>query len=297
MIKLLVKAKKCFAIKWCIVPLLLATVIIWVTIFTLPDKQLHVSFLNVGQGDAILVQTPCGQNILIDGGPSPQALCMELGKKLPFWERTIDLMISTQPQADHITGLVEILQRYKVKQVLHPGTIYDSSTYQKFMTTLEEKQIRYSIARAGQKIKLAGDIVIEVLNPPVELFERTSSDIDNNGIVLKLSYGQIRFLFTADIRYEAELRMIMQRWDINSTVLKVAHHGSKTSTSPQFLSLTDPDIAVISVGAENSFGHPDIEVLNRLFDSPSIEKIFRTDIDGTIEFYTDGQRLWVDDEE
>jgi competence protein ComEC len=297
MIKLLVKAKICFAIKWCIVPLLLATVIIWVTIFTLPDKQLHVSFLNVGQGDAILVQTPCGQNILIDGGPSPQALCMELGKKLPFWERTIDLMISTQPQADHITGLVEILQRYKVKQVLHPGTIYDSSTYQKFMTTLEEKQIRYSIARAGQKIKLAGDIVIEVLNPPVELFERTSSDIDNNGIVLKLSYGQIRFLFTADIRYEAELRMIMQRWDINSTVLKVAHHGSKTSTSPQFLSLTDPDIAVISVGAENSFGHPDIEVLNRLFDSIWKEKVYRTDIDGTIEFYTDGQRLWVDNEE
>ena len=127
----------------------------------------------------------------------------------------------------------------------------------------------------------------------MEILEKTSSDTDNSGIVLKLSRGQISFLFSADIHYESELSMIMQRFNLNSTVLKVAHHGSKTSTSPQFLFLTDPDAAVISVGAENSFGHPDTIVLERLFDSIGKENIYRTDIDGTIEFTTDGERLWV----
>jgi competence protein ComEC len=286
-------AKICLVIRWSVVPLLLAVVIIWITIFTFPDKQLHVSFLDVGQGDAILIQTPCGQNILIDGGPSPQSLCMELGKELPFWDRTIDLMISTQPHADHLTGLVEVLQRYQVRQVLQPTTEYNSSIYQKWTATLEEKQIKYSVPVAGQEIKLAGDIVIKVFNPPVQLFEQTSSDTDNNGIVVKLSWGQISFLFSADVRYEAELNMIMQRYNISSTVLKVAHHGSKTSTSPQFLLLTDPDVAVISVGAENSFGHPDTIVLERLCDSIDKANIYRTDLNGTIEFTTDGERLWV----
>ncbi len=288
-------AKTSLALKCLIIPLLVATILSWVIVFTLPDKRLHVSYLDVGQGDAILIQTPVGHNILIDGGPSPQALCTELGKKLPFWDRTIDLMISTQPQADHITGLVEVLKRYKVEQVLYSGSIYDSIIYQKWMTTIGDKQIKHSIARAGQKIKLDSDILIEVFNPPMELFEQTSSDVDNNGIVLKLSWRHISFLFTADIRYEAERRMIMQRFDLSSTVLKVAHHGSKTSTSPRFLSLTDPDIAVISVGADNSFGHPSSEVLKRLFDSLGQENIYQTDIDGTVEFYTDGERLWINE--
>jgi len=290
------QAKICFAIKWCIIPLLVVVGIIWITILTFPDKKLHVSFLDVGQGDAILIQTPYGQNILIDGGPSPQELCMELGKKLPFRVRKIDLIISTQPHADHITGLVEVLQRYEVKQVLQTDTNYDSSVYQKWTDILEEKEVECCFARAGQEIKLTGDILIEVFNPPVDLYKCTSSDIDNNGIVLKLSYGKISFLFSADIRYEAELNMIMQRFDLSSTVLKVAHHGSKTSTSPQFLYLCNPDAAVISVGSENSFGHPDNIVLARLFDSIDKDYVYRTDIDGTISFNTDGERLWVQKE-
>lgn len=284
------------AIKWCIIPLLFAVGILWITILTLPDKQLHVSFLDVGQGDAILIQTPYDQYILIDGGPSPQELCMELGKVLPFWVRTIDLVISTQPHADHLTGLVEVLQRYEVKQVLQTDTTYDSSIYQKWMSILEDKEVDCSFASARQKIKLSGDILIEVFNPPLELFNHTGSDIDNNGIALKLSYGKISFLFTADIRYEAELNMIMQRCDLSSTVLKVAHHGSKTSTSPQFLYLTDPDAAVISVGADNSFGLPDSIIVTRLFDRMDMDHVYRTDIDGTIVFNTDGERLWVQKE-
>lgn len=290
------QVKICLALKWCIIPLLLAVGILWITILTFPDKLLHVSFLDVGQGDAILIQTPYGQNILIDGGPSPQELCMELGKVLPFWVRTIDLVISTQPHADHITGLVEVLHRYEVNHILQTDTSYNSLVYQEWMVLLEEKKIDSSFACAGQKIKFTDDILIEVFNPPLELFENTGSDIDNNGIVLKLSYGNISFLFSADIRYEAELNMIMQRFDLSSTVLKVAHHGSKTSTSPQFLYLTNPDVAVISVGSENSFGLPDSSVVARLFDSIDNDHVYRTDIDGTITFNTDGERLWVQKE-
>jgi competence protein ComEC len=114
----------------------------------------------VGQGDAILIQTPNGQDILIDGGPDPQKINLELSKKLPFWDRAIDLIVCTQPQADHVTGLVEVLQRYKVKQVLEPGVSYNSSIYQEWCNLVEEKQIKRNTARAGQEIDLGNGINI-----------------------------------------------------------------------------------------------------------------------------------------
>ena len=285
-----------FPKKWLIPPLLIIAILVWSVTLTMPDDKLHVSFLDVGQGDAILIQTPGHQNILIDGGPDPQRINLELSKKLPFWDRTIDLMISTQPQADHITGLVEVLQRYKVKQVLEPGVSYNSSVYQEWLQLVKEKQITYNTARAGLELDLGEGIKIEVLNPPAELLQGTSHDVDNNGVVIKLSWGKVSFLFTADIREEAEFELIGQRANFRSTVLKVAHHGSKTSTSPQFLAVVDPGVAVISVGANNPFGHPGPEVVERLIDRLGEEKVYRTDEDGAIEFITDGEKLWVKSE-
>ncbi|GAI50894.1 unnamed protein product, partial [marine sediment metagenome] len=212
---------------------------------------------------------------------------------LPIWDRTIDLMISTQPQADHITGLVEILQRYKVKQVLEPGVSYNSSIYQEWLKLVDEGQIKHEIARAGQVIDLGNGIKLEVLNPPTKLLQGTSHDVDNNGVVIKLSWGKVSFLFTADIREEAEFELIRQRANLRSTVLKVAHHGSKTSTSPQFLAAVDPELAVISVGADNPFGHPGSEVVERLVDRLGADKVYLTSENGTIEFITDGEKLWV----
>jgi competence protein ComEC len=282
-----------FPKKWLIPPLLIAAILVWSVALTMPDDKLHVSVLDIGQGDAILIQTPSHQNILIDGGPSPQAIDLELSKKLPFWDRTIDLMISTQPQADHITGLVEVLRRYKVKQVLEPGVPYNSSIYQEWLELIEEKQIKHDIARAGQEIDLGNGVKIEILNPPSEFFEGTSSDVDNNGVVLRLSWDEVSFLFTADIREEAEFELVGQRASLKSTVLKVAHHGSKTSTSPQFLAAVDPQIAAISVGADNHFGHPSPEVVERLKERLGEDKVYLTSQNGTIEFITDGGKLWV----
>jgi len=282
-----------FSTKWLILPLLIVVILVWSVALTTPDDKLHVSFLDVGQGDAILIQTPNGQDILIDGGPDPQKINLELSKKLPFWDRTIDLMVCTQPQADHVTGLVEVLQRYKVQQVLEPGVSYNSSIYQEWLNVVEDKGIEHNIARAGQEIDLGNGIEMEIINPPPEFFQGTSSDVDNNGIVLKLTWNKLSFLFTADIREEAEFELIRQRANLESTVLKVAHHGSRTSTIPQFLAAVDPEVAVISAGADNPFGHPSPEVLERLIDTLGQDNIYRTDKDGTIEFITDGETLGV----
>lgn len=280
-------------LKWLIPPLLLVAILVWAVVLTTPDDNLHVTFFNVGQGDAILIQTPDHQNILVDGGPSPQAISLELGGKLPFWDRTVDLMVSTQPHADHITGLVEVLQRHEVKQVLEPGVSYSSCVYQEWLAIVDEKGIKHGMAKAGQEIDLGGGVKIEVLNPPGQFFEGTSADVDNNGVVLRLSWGEISFLLTADIRWEGEFELIKQRANLRSSVLKVAHHGSKTSTTPQFLVVVDSQIAVISVGADNTFGHPCDEVVERLRERLGEDSVYLTSQNGTIEFITDGEKLWV----
>jgi len=242
---------------------------------------------------AILVQTPNRQDILIDGGPSPQAISLELGKKLSFWDRTIDLVVLTQPQADHITGLVEVLQYYKVKQVIEPRIAYSSAIYQQWLKLVEDKKIEYKIAHDGQEIDLGDGIKIEVLHPPSPLLQGTSDDIDNNGIVLRLSWNKVSFLFTADIGKEAEWYLIAQRANLKSTVLKVAHHGSRTSISPGFLAVVDPEVAAISVGTNNNFGHPHTEVVDRLTERLESDRLYLTSEHGTIELITDGKKLWV----
>jgi len=269
------------------------SVLIWVAVLNMPDGKLHVTVLDVGQGDAILVHTPSQQNILIDGGPSPQAIGLELGKKLPFWNRTIDLVISTQPQADHITGLMDVLQDYNVKHVVEPATRNDSVTYREWLDTVAAKQLDHEIAGAGQQIEFGDGVRMELLHPPYPLLQGTSDDINNNCLVLRLCWNKVSFLLTADIAREAEWYLTAQRANLKSTVLKVAHHGSATSTSPEFLAVVDPEVAVISASADNRFGLPDREVVDRLAAKIGNERVFLTSKDGAVEFTTDGQRLWV----
>jgi competence protein ComEC len=211
---------------------------------------------------------------------------------MPFWDRTIELVILTHPHSDHITGLVEVLQRYKVKQVLYPDLDYESPLYEEWLGLIREGSIKSTLAQAGQEINLGDGAVIKVLNPQTPPLTGTESDIDNNGVVLRLSLDRVSFLLTADIEQAAEFELIKQRAELASTVLKVAHHGSDTSTTPQFLAVVDPKVAIISVG-ENRYGHPSDEVMKRLEPRLGSENIFRTDEQGTIEFITDGERLWV----
>ncbi len=278
--------------KWVMPPLLVMAILVSLTAATMPDDRLHVSFLDVGQGDAILIQKG-NQQVLVDGGPSPQAIILGLGEKMPFWDRTIELVVLTHPSADHIAGLVEVLNRYEVKQVLYPDLDFKSEIYDEWLRLLDGENIKYTIAQAGQQIDLGEGMVIEVLNPQVPLLSGTESDVDNNGVVLRLGMGKVSFLLTADTMWEVEFELIARRASLASTVLKIAHHGSDTSTTPELMAAVNPQLAVISVGADNKFGHPSSEVMARLIERIGAENIYRTDKQGTIEFITDGERLWV----
>ena len=282
--------------RWVIPPLLVVAILVSVAAATMPDDKLRVSFLDIGQGDAILIQRG-NQQVLIDGGPSPQAITLELGDKMPFWDRTIELVVLTHPHSDHITGLLEVLQRYKVEQVLYPDLDCESPLYQEWLRLVEEKDIEYTLAQAGQQIDLGEGITIKVLHPGTPLLTGTGSDINNNSVVLRLSMGRVSFLLTGDIEQEAEFELIVQRADLTSTVLKVGHSGSYTSTTPEFLAAANPGVAVISVG-DNPFGHPSGEVVERLEEKLGAENIYltydaKTGEHHTIEFITDGERLWV----
>jgi competence protein ComEC len=278
--------------RYVIPPLLVIAILASVAAASMPDDELHISFLDVGQGDAILIQKG-SQQVLVDGGPSPQELSVGLGDKMPFWDRTIELVILTHPHADHITGLVEVLQRYKVGQVLYPDLECDLPLYEEWLRLLEEKDIKYTIAQAGQEFDLGGGVIMQVLNPQTPLLTDTESDIDNNGVVLHITMGRVSFLLAADIMWETEFELINRRADLVSTMLKVAHHGSETSTTPEFLAAVDPRAAVISAGEDDPYRHPSDEVMARLEQRFGAENIFRTDEQGTLEFITDGKRLWV----
>ncbi|MFH1647883.1 MAG: DNA internalization-related competence protein ComEC/Rec2 [Chloroflexota bacterium] len=278
--------------KLVIVPLLAAVVLVTFTAASMPDGNLRVSFLDVGEGDAVLVQQGSRQ-VLIDGGPSPQALTLALGRRMPFWDRTIDLVVLTHPHQDHLAGLEEVLRRYRVARVLAPDLPYDSPLYDEWQRLVADKRIKSTPARAGQRITLGDGVVIEVLNPSFLPIEGSGSDVDNNAVVLRISRGDVSFLLTSDIMGEGEREMVRRRAGLASTVIKVAHHGSDTSTTPGFLAVADPRVAVISVGADNRFGHPDDGVVERLAEKLGKESIYRTDEQGTIDFTTDGERLWV----
>jgi competence protein ComEC len=278
--------------KWLITALAVITILASAAIAVRPDDRLHVSFLDVGQGDAILIQKG-SQQVLVDGGPSPQAINLALGHRMPFWDRTIELVVLTHPHADHITGLVKVLEDYQVEQVLYPDLDYDLAIYDEFLRLIDEKDIKATIAQAGQRIEFDG-VVIEVLNPPAQPFTGTESDADNNSVVLYVSMDEVSFLLTGDLTWEGEFELITRRAIPECTVLKVAHHGSATSTTAGLLAVARPQIAVISVGKDNDYGLPSNEVIQRLEEELGTENIYRTDEDGTIEFITDGQRLWLE---
>ena len=281
--------------RWLLVPLSLVAVLVWAAVIAAPQGgRLTVSFLDVGQGDAILITAPQGQRVLVDGGPSPECLLQELGEALPFWERDIDLMVLTHAHDDHVTGQVEVLRRYQVDQVLYPESAgYESSAYAEWLALVEEGGIALVPALEGQRIELGGGASVAVLGPPEEPFCGTESDVDNNGVVLRVEMGEVSFLLAADLFQEGEEALLPNGLGLQSTVLKVAHHGSKTSSCPGFLAAVAPQVAVVSVGADNRFGHPADEVMVRLGDVVGEGAIYCTDERGTVTFTTDGTRLWV----
>ncbi len=253
--------------------------------------NLEVDYLNIGQGDGILIKSPYGQNILIDGGPDDSVL-EELEEVLPWWDRKIDLMILSHPHSDHVTGLGYVLDSYKVEKVLYTGVSHTAPGYLEWLTRIRDKNIELLIIDKQQKIKLGNDCFLEILYPYDYLGEQDVENLNNTSIVLKLVYGNNEFLFAGDAEQEVENILVDNEVDLKADVFKVSHHGSSDSNSLNFLRAINPEFAIIQVGVDNNFGHPSGRVLDRLKKIGS--KIYRNDIDGLVRVFSDGEKIRID---
>jgi competence protein ComEC len=241
--------------------------------------ELRIAVLDVGQGDAVLITSPGGYRVLIDGGPSGIELARELGAVLPHWQRRIDLVILTHPEEDHVAGLPHVLKRYQVGMVADPGVSNVTATYELYDRLAASRRS----LQAGDSFVLDG-VTFEVLWPPVEY---ESQKRNNHSLVLRVSYGSTVILLTGDFEAAAQ-RALMKTTDVEADVLKVPHHGSKTS-AVEFLGAVGALTAVISAGESNRYGHPAAVTLDALAGTQT----FRTDIDGRVVISTDGSRLRV----
>lgn len=260
-----------------------------------PADNLKVNFINVGEGDCILIEAPNKINILIDGGGTPQS-DFDVGSKIvvPYLRRKgineIDLLILTHPHLDHLEGLLPVLKEFKVGMVLDSGLLCDISAYKEFISLIQKKSIPYHKAKAGDNFVFSNNLEIFLLNPLYDSDFYDESDFNNASIVVKLFYKNADFLFTGDIEVTAEKKLLVWQNILQSDILKVSHHGSITSTNLEFLAKVDPRIAVITVG-KNHFGHPSQKIIERLEDENI--QIYRTDEDGTIIIRTNGQEYWI----
>jgi competence protein ComEC len=252
-----------------------------------PAKLLEVDFLNVGQGDAELIKTPYGQTILIDGGPDNKVLA-ELGRNLPWLDRKIDLVINTHPHDDHVSGLIDVLKKYRVERILMTAAPSNAPPFEEFLKVCAEKKTPIIIVAGQEKITLGPDLVLEILYPGKN---DLGADLNEDSIVARLIYKNKTFLFVGDAGNKIEAELLQEKIDLKADVLKVGHHGSETSSSLDFLRAVAPQIAVIECGLDNQFGFPKPDTLWRLAKIGA--QIFRTDLRGTVKIKSDGNKIEV----
>lgn len=248
-------------------------------IFCSRNQKLKVIFLDVGQGDAILIEQGSNQ-ILIDGGPDGQILLEKLGKYIPFWDRNIEVIIATHPDQDHIDGLTGVMKNYKIGKVIDNGMESESQVYENYLNIINEKNISRLEGKKGMNIKLT-EANLEIFYP-ADTPEKNSKDTNAGSITGKLTYGQNSFLLTGDFPTIKDAEIFSFGANLSAKVLKIAHHGSKYATSEEFLEKVNPEEAIISVGKNNRYGHPAPEILERLKEKGV--KILRTDEVGDIEY-------------
>jgi len=252
------------------------------------NNNLEVSFINVGQGDAIFIKTPEKHQIIIDFGSS-QGI-NDLNKKIPWWNKKIDLVIITHPHDDHIIGLIQIIKTYKIKNIIYTGIIFDSPAYLELIEEINKKNISLLIPQKDQSIKLGENCSLDILSPWESFFNKKIENLNNSSIIGQLDCKNSKFLFMGDAEIEIENEILKKELNIKSDVLKIGHHGSITSSQQEFLEKVDPKIAVIMVGKNNKFNHPSLRILKRL-EKLKI-KTFRTDLDGTITIISDGKNIY-----
>ena len=267
--------------------LLFSTIFIFYLDWHGADKGLTFAMLDIGQGDALFIESPTGTQLLVDGGP-PGKILGQLSRVMPPFDRHIDGIIITNPDQDHIGGFLDVLKVYKVDKVFEPGTFTDSKTYQNLRNEIENKNIPDILARRGMRLDIGGGAYIDILFPDRDVLPWPTND---GSIVAKLVYGDTSIMLTGDATAKTE-KLIMDKSkdiELRSTILKVGHHGSRTSTSPEFVKTIAPTYALVSNGKNNKYGHPHQETLNIL--SSFGAEIFRTDLLGNIIMKFNGQNV------
>lgn len=252
---------------------------------------LRVEFLDVGQGDSIYIRTPEKQDILIDAGPDAKVI-EELGKAMPFFDNEIDAAILTHPHADHVTGFIEVLKRYKIDKIYYTGVLHTSGVYLEFLRLIEQQKIPLIIVGAGENIELAGTAKLKILSPAPNLVGQKVEDLNDSSIVSQLVFGKTKFLFMGDAGASIENLLLVQGLDLSADILKIGHHGSKFASSEKFLQAVVPKFVVITCGKNNNFNFPHPRILSRLERLGA--QIFRTDLRGTIIAISDGEKVAID---
>ncbi len=265
--------------------------LVWSAALSQPDGRLHVTFLDIGQGDGMLIQTPSGRQVLIDGGSEPQRLFAELGRVMPFWDRKIDVVVLTHPDSDHMNAQIETPLRFAIDYGVETEISQQNPDADPWRRALASQDVAIQIQRTGGWIDLGDGVALWVLWPPPGGFQAESVD-NENSLVLKLVYGDFSVLLTGDAGLTSEAAWMQAKLPLTATVLKVGHHGSSHSTGKDLVAAVDPQIAVIQVSAENKYGHPTDEVLDILRG----RLVLRNDQQGAIQIVSDGRQMWVTQE-
>ncbi len=253
----------------------------WGLWLEMPDGRFHLYFLDIGQGDGTLVVTPENHQILIDGGPG-NAVLEELAEVMPFFDKSMDMLVLTHPHADHLEGLVEVLKRYEVEMVLLSGATYKNSAYEEFLREIDQEELEVQIAVSDQDFRF-GDVYFDVIYPLENVAGREFENVNNSSVAMRISVDNKKILLTGDLEVEAEEELLKAGVELKADIYQAGHHGSRTASSPAFLAAVDPAIVVIQCGVNNSYGHPHPETL-RALARQGVKKIYRNDLDGRVEF-------------
>lgn len=265
--------------------LIVALLVVW--LWGRPDGRLHVVFLDVGQGDAIFIQSPSGRQLLVDGGRYPSVVLDELGRQMPFWDRSIDLVLATHPDEDHMAGLVSVLERYQVSGLIANGVdAAGDPAFEALLAAASQDGVTVHTAQTGEVVSLDG-ARLEILHAGNM---ETGENRNDASIVARLDYGDLSLLLTGDAETAAETALLNSGCDLDAVILKAGHHGANTSSSAPFLAAVSPQVIVISVGEDNTFGHPSPAMLERAAATGAM--ILRTDESGTLEVVSDGRQMW-----